>query len=301
MSVVTIEQWPPAQPVDYRPELEAGNILYFPATPFALPEESKEILKNLSFSGRAIHKNIAYRTAADRITGIAGDPALSDRIRAIFRDYSRNVIQFVSELLPEYSRAWRLDYASFRPVEEQGRDLPLNKRNDLIHTDAFPSRPTYGDLILRVFTNISVSKTRVWITSEPFRIVAERYARDAGLDRIASSASSPMGRLSHTSTRALRTIGLPVVPRSAYDQFMLRFHDYLKHNSDFQANCEKQRFEFPPGSTWLVFTDVVPHSVQSGQHALEQTFIISRRSLADTESAPVSILERLYAKPLVAL
>jgi hypothetical protein len=300
MSLVTIEQWPLAQTVDYRPELESGNILYFPATPFALPEESKEILNNLSFSGRAIHKNIAYRTAADRITGIAGDPALSDRIRAIFRDYSRNVIQFVSQLLPEYSRAWRLDYASFRPVEEEGRDLPLNKRNDLIHTDAFPSRPTYGDLILRVFTNISVSKTRVWITSEPFRIVAERYARDAGLDRIASRASSPIGQLAHASMRTLRSLGVPVVPRSAYDQFMLRFHDYLKHNSDFQANCEKQRFEFPPGSTWLVFTDVVPHSVQSGQHALEQTFIISRRSLADTESAPVSILERLYAKPLVA-
>lgn len=298
MSLITVDAWPPAQPIDYRPELEAGNIVYFPATRFALPEESKEFLRKLSFAGGAIHKNIAYRTGADRITGITGDPALSDRLRAIFRDYSGSVIRFISELLPEYARHWRLDYASFRPIEEEGRDLPLNKRNDLIHTDAFPSRPTNGDLILRVFTNISPSRPRVWVTSEPFRVVAERYARDAGLDRIVSRASSPLGSLAHGSTRTLRTLGLPVVPRSAYDRFMLRFHDYLKHNADFQANCTKNRFEFPPGSTWLVFTDVVPHSVQSGQHALEQTFIIARQSLANQENAPVAILEDLLAKRL---
>jgi 3-deoxy-D-manno-oct-2-ulosonic acid (Kdo) hydroxylase len=299
MSLIAIDPWPPSQPSDYRPYLETGNILFLPRTPFPLSEESKEVLRNLSFSGGAVHKNIAYRTAADRITGVSGDPALADRVRAIFREYSSSVIRFTSDLLPEYARDWRLDYASFRPVEEEGRDLPLNKRNDLIHTDAFPSRPTNGDLILRVFTNISPTKTRVWVTSEPFGVVAERYARYAGLDAIAGRASSPFGRLMHQSTRALRSLGLPVVPRSAYDRFMLRFHDYLKHNSDFQANCAKQRFDFPPGSTWLVFTDVVPHSVQSGQHALEQTFIIRRRSLARAENAPVSILEQLSGKPLV--
>jgi hypothetical protein len=300
MSLITVAHWPPPQRVDYRSDLEAGKIVYLPATPFPLSEASKEFLRNLRFSGGAIHKNIAYRTASDRITGIPGDAALSERLRAIFSEYSRNVIQFARELLPEYAQNWKLDYASFRPIEEEGRDLPLNKRNDLIHTDAFPSRPTNGDLILRVFTNISPTKTRVWVTSEPFRVVAERYARDAGLEEIAYRAASPMGRLMRGSTRALHGIGLPVVPRSGYDQFMLRFHDYLKHNSDFQANCAKRRFEFPPGSTWLVFTDVVPHSVQSGQHALEQTFIIARKSLADAGNAPVSILERLCAQPLTA-
>jgi hypothetical protein len=79
---------------------------------------------------------------------------------------------------------------------------------------------------------------------------------------------------------------------------MLRFHDYLKHNADFQSNCTKHRFEFPPGSTWLVFTDVVPHSVESGQHALEQTLIVARGSLANPEDAPLAILESLCAKRL---
>jgi hypothetical protein len=298
MSLVSIRSWPASERGDYRGDLEAGNILYFPVAPFSLSEESAEFLRGLNFSGRAIHKNIAYRTARDRVTGIERDPALAARVRTIMREYSQRVIRFTSDLLPQYAAHWRLDYASFRPVEEEGRNLPLNKRNDLIHTDAFPSRPTGGDLILRVFTNISPSKTRIWITSEPFRAVAEEYARDAGLDAIAGRAASPGGRVLHHCARVLGGLGLPVAQRSAYDRFMLRFHDYLKHNSDFQANCRKQRFEFPPGSTWLTFTDVVPHSVQAGQHALEQTFIVARRSLENPENAPVSILERICGKPL---
>lgn len=298
MNLVTIDSRP-AQGTDYRDQLETGDILFFPVTPFSLPEESKQVLRNLSFAGSAIHKNIAYRTAAGKITGIEGDESLRGQLLEIFRYYSRNVIQFVSDLLPAYAAQWKLDYASFRPIEEEGRNLPLNKRNDLIHTDAFPSRPTNGDLILRVFTNISPAKTRVWITSDPFSVVAERYAQDAGLEGIAERSSSAGGRLLDRSAKLLRGLGLPVIPRSAYDRFMLRFHDYLKHKADFQANCVKHRFEFPPGSTWLVFTDVVPHSVQSGQHALEQTFFISRRSLANPENAPVSILERICAKPLL--
>lgn len=300
MNLVTVKQWPLPQPNDYRAQLEAGNIVFFPATPFPLLEQSKEFLRNLSFAGGAIHKNIAYRTASDRLTGIDGHASLTNRLRDIFRDYSRSVIRFTTDLLPEYAQHWTLDYASFRPVEEEGRGLPLNKRNDLIHTDAFPSRPTNGGLILRVFTNISPAKTRVWITSDPFRAIAGRFARDAGLDRIADAGSSSSGRFLHRSARMLRAVGLPVVPRSPYDHFMLRFHDYLKRNTDFQNNCAKHRFEFPPGSTWLVFTDLVPHSVQAGQHALEQTFIVAPRSLADPQNAPLSILERLCAKPLLA-
>ncbi|MBV9155463.1 MAG: Kdo hydroxylase family protein [Acidobacteriaceae bacterium] len=299
MKLVRAGAWSDPQRVDYRPVLEAGDVVFFSTTPFGFSEESKEFLRNLSFSGGAVHKNVAYRPVEDRVSGIDGRDGQAERVRAIMRDYSRAVTRFTSELLPDYARKWKLDYASFRPLEEEGRDLPLNKRNDLIHTDAFPSRPTYGDLILRVFTNISPSKTRVWVTSDPFRQIAERYAREAGLDRIADGASSVGGRLLHGSTRIISAMGLPAVPRSAYDRFMLRFHDYLKHNADFQANCTKYRIEFPPGSTWLTFTDVLPHSVQSGQHALEQTFIVARASMANPENAPVSILERICGRPLV--
>jgi hypothetical protein len=292
MKVVTVDRWPQGAGIDYRTDLETGNVVFFPSTPFPLPEDAKEFLRNLNFAGGAVHKNVAYRTATDRITGIEGPQ--TERVRAIMRDYSSNVIAFTRELLPIYAASWKLDYASFRPIEEEGRDLPLNKRNDLIHTDAFPSRPTNGDLILRVFTNIHPSKPRSWVTTDAFPTIAAKYAKDAGLDRIATS-----GRLLNRTAKLLRTAGLPLVPRTPYDRFMLRFHEYLKRNGDFQRNCPKYPFDFPAGSTWLAFTDVLPHSVQSGQHALEQTFIIARRSLANPDSAPAAILERLCGRPVL--
>ncbi len=80
---------------------------------------------------------------------------------------------------------------------------------------------------------------------------------------------------------------------SPYDQFMLRFHNFLKENGEFQRSCTKQRWEFPPGSTWVVFTDMVSHAVLAGQFALEQTFIVSRKALLLPHKAPIHILEKL--------
>ncbi len=295
MKFVTIESWPEPLARDFRPELEAGNVLFFPVTPFALPREDQDFLRGLSFAGGAVHKNIAYRPSSDRLTGITNDPATSERVRAIMRNYSSAVVRFASSLLPEYARACKLDYASFRPLEEQGRHLPLNKRNDLIHTDAFPSRPTNGDLILRVFTNIHPSKARNWVTTDPFPVLAAKYAADAGLAEIAGES-----KLRYEAARLLEGFGLPVVARCPYDRFMLRFHEYLKRNTEFQTNCPKYTFDFPAGSTWLAFTDLVPHSVHAGQHALEQTLIVARRSMANPENAPVAVLESLCGQKLLA-
>ncbi|MBV8071744.1 MAG: Kdo hydroxylase family protein [Acidobacteriaceae bacterium] len=294
MKFVTIENWHAEPLIDYRPELETGNVLFFPVTPFVLPADAQDFLRGLNFSGGAVHKNIAYRPASDRVTGVGGDPATAERLRGIMGDYSRAVIDFAGRLLPEYARAWKVDYASFRPLEEQGRGLPLNKRNDLLHTDAFPSRPTNGDLILRVFTNIHPSKTRNWMVTDPFPVVAAKYAKSAGLQGVAEASG-----FAYQSARFFGSLGLPVVARSPYDRFMLHFHEYLKRNSDFQATTPKYRFDFPPGSTWLTFTDLVPHAVYSGQHALEQTLIVSRGSMADPGRAPVAVLEQLCGRKLV--
>lgn len=299
VKVITLDNRPAAEPVDYRPELESGNVLFVPRIPFAFPDESKDFLRNLNFDGGALHKNVAYRPLSDRVTGIDADASQRERLRDVLRNYSRNVVQFATALLPQYAATWKLDYTSFRPLEEMGRDLPLLKRNDLIHTDAFPSRPTNGNLILRVFTNIHPSKTRNWITTDPFRIIAERYASAAGLEKIAAGSTSAGARFLNRSARFFRSFGLPLVSRSPYDRFMLRFHDYLKRNEEFQKNCPKYSFDFPPDSLWLTFTDVLPHSVHSGQHALEQTFIVARTAMANPEKAPVSILERICGKPLL--
>lgn len=292
MELVTVRWTGGALSPDQCGRLEQGDILFFRSTPFELTEEERSFLLHIQQTGAAYHKNIAYRPGADRVTGFAKAAAADgERLRSTLRAYSQRVTGFVRELLPHYGAKWRIDFASFRPQEEEGRALPLKKRNDLLHVDAFPTRPTGGDLILRIFTNIHPSKSRVWVVSDPFAALAPRYAAAAGLERIAARDASPLGRLRRGVARTLRAAGLPLAERTPYDRFMLRFHDYLKENREYQETCPKYRFEFPPGATWMVFTDVVPHSVLSGQYALEQTFLVARESLVAPQNAPVAILE----------
>lgn len=90
-----------------------------------------------------------------------------------------------------------------------------------------------------------------------------------------------------------RGIGFPVAVRSPYDAFMMSFHHFMKENEAYQQNARKERHTFPPGSTWIVFTDMVSHAVLSGQYAFEQTLIVARASLALPAKAPIAILERI--------
>ncbi|HWY49091.1 MAG TPA: Kdo hydroxylase family protein [Bryobacteraceae bacterium] len=291
MELITVSEVQPRE--DHYLQLERGNILFFPRTPFPLPEDEREVLRGASLTGGSLHKNIAYRPASGKVTGFGKSMAHdSEKLRDVLRAYSQRALGLLRALLPRYMEGCKVDFASFRPQEEEGRDLPTKKRNDLLHIDAFPTRPTKGDLILRVFTNINKKKPRVWLTSDPFEPLARRYAMDAGLPEFAKQpGSSWPGKL-------LRATGLPIVDRSAYDRFMLGFHDYLKFNGEYQRDCAKYRFEFPPDSTWMVFTDIVPHAVLSGQHALEQTVIVRRESLAARQHAPIDILEALCGRPL---
>ena len=72
----------------------------------------------------------------------------------------------------------------------------------------------------------------------------------------------------------------------------------MKEDAEFQKDCPKQRCEFPPFSTWIVFTDFVSHAVLEGQYAMEQTFIVARQAMVHPEASPVAILERLAGYPL---
>lgn len=274
--------------------LERGDVVLFRETPFDMPAAERDFVLSVRLNPE-FHKNIAYKPNTGRISGVAKLEADSvARLHDTLRNYSRRTVEFAAQVLPRYQSRWRLDYASLRPVEEHGRNLPLKKRNDLLHTDAFPTRPTNGDMILRIFTNVNPSKPRVWITSDPFEMLANRYAADAGL--AAAARPDPLFGI----RKALGAAGLPVIARSPYDRFMLGFHDYLKMNQTFQRDCPKYRFEFPPGATWMVFTDVVPHSVESGQFAMEQTMIVSHESLADPQRAPIAILEKLAGRSMAA-
>jgi hypothetical protein len=281
----------------YCQELEQGGILYFTGIPFDFPADEIEFLLSQKQSGFKGHKNISYRPATDLLRGDAGEtPEASRHLKQIMRDYSRRVTDFLGKFLQPYAGQWKLDFASYRPVEEHNRDLALHKRNDLVHVDAFPSRPTRGGRILRVFTNINPRQNRVWEVTEPFEAIARKYAQDAGLKDL--TANTPVRTLLRSVAPLLTTVGVSSAGRSAYDRFMLRFHDYLKENNDYQQKYPKERIEFPPGSTWMVYTDTVPHAVLSGQYALEQTYIIPISAMVAPRHAPIRVLEEMVGKSL---
>ncbi len=271
--------------------LEEGNIVLLPRSPIALSAEDADFLRRQRQTRAGYHKNIAYRPASDRLTGYDG--AEPERLRAILRSYTERAVAWLAAAFPEYAKGWRLDYASFRPEEEAGRDLDLHSRNDLLHVDAFPTRPTGGDRIFRFFTNVNASQPRVWVTGETFEELAGRFAASSGL--LARATRRGPGSAWRPLARALH---LPGSRRTPYDEFMLRFHHFLKENGEYQAGARKTTTEFPPGSSWMVYTDTVSHSVLSGQFALEQTFILARGSMALPEKAPIAVLEKIAGRPL---
>jgi hypothetical protein len=280
----------PARAASYCELLESGKVLFFDGIPFDLPSAHQDFLLSQRQTDSAFHKNISFRPKQKAIRGLSSGSD-GNRLREIMEHYSAETTRFVYNFLAPYAGKLDLDFASFRPLEEKGRNLPFKKRNDLLHVDSFPTRPTKGARILRVFTNINPTESRVWNIAEPFDLLAGRYARKADLDKFAAKKSSGIAR-------ALNRVGLPVGAHSAYDKFMLHFHDYLKANEDFQANCDKVRLEFPPRSTWLVYTDGVPHAALSGQFALEHTYIVPVAALVARNKAPITILEALCERKL---
>jgi hypothetical protein len=292
MAVVPIESLPASGPEREREccrVLEEGNILFFRRTPFDISPGDRGFLLERRQADAGYHKNIAYRPQSRRVTGVARQRAEdARRLRDVLGRYSQTVVAFAATLFPGYARGWKVDYASFRPQEEASRKLSQHARNDLLHVDAFPTRPTGGDRIFRIFTNVNPAAPRLWKTGETFPELALRFASSSGLLERASRQT-----VARSLLRAASAAGLPVRARPPYDEFMLSFHNFLKENAEYQDNARTERPEFPPDATWMVFTDMVTHAVLQGQFALEQTFIIGRGTLTVPDQAPIAVLERI--------
>jgi 3-deoxy-D-manno-oct-2-ulosonic acid (Kdo) hydroxylase len=304
MALITIENSGSAPPTEqaraWCERLEAGDILYFPQTPISFRPQDLSFLLGQQQTGSTLHKNIAYKPNLDSVSGLdAGTTGAAEleQLQAIMRQYSQDVTRFLTHFLSPYQGRWKLDYASFRPQEEEGRDLPLRRRNDLLHTDAFPTRPTRGARILRFFNNIHPTRTRDWVVSDPFSALAPRYApQQIALPAASNAASRTLRSLANAAGLGY---AVPSLKRSPYDDFMMRFHNFLKENASFQAECRKEYVQFPPGSSWMVYTDMVPHAVLSGQYALEQTFLVAHEAMVSPASSPLSVLEAMTHSALV--
>ena len=195
-------------------QLEAGDILYFPQTPIEMAPSDLQFLLGQQQTDSSLHKNIAYKPKIDKLSGVdtkTADAAAVARLQSIMRQYSKNVTEFLTGFLSPYKANWQLDYASFRPQEEEGRDLPQRRRNDLLHTDAFPTRPTHGARILRFFNNIHPSRMRDWVVGDPFATIVKEFAPE----QIAPHPDSGMSRAAKSLGRAIGLGGaIPAIKRS---------------------------------------------------------------------------------------
>ncbi len=281
-------------------DLEAGDILFFPTVPFAFPQDEIDFLLAQKQGASKSRKNIAYKPQSGKISNHdTSDKETAARMLEVLSNYSNRAVDFLSLLLPVYAKDWKLDYASFRPFQEKGRNLRLRARNDLLHVDSFPTRPLHGSRILRFFTNINPVESRRWITSDPFEELIKQFGGEGGVPFPNSYENSMKDRFSRKLKQLMCKAGIKVPMRSPYDVFMLNMHNFLKENEEFQKNCPKDHWEFPPNSCWAVFTDQVSHAAMSGQYAIEQTLIIPQKTLVFPEKAPISVLEHMTSRNMV--
>jgi hypothetical protein len=275
--------------------LERCEVVYYPVCPFPLPaREDQRFLLDQKL-GRGSHKNISYDPAKDRLGGFRQQSwEATQRLHGILAEFSRTTTAWLATLAPEYAAAWQPDRVSLRPEEEATRHLRLTARNDLLHVDAFPTRPTNGRRILRCFVNINPTEPRIWVTSEPFARLLDRYGRDVGLPTRAG-----LGWGQRLTDAMLRLFQPNRSRMSVYDAFMLRFHDFLKANDAFQEHTPKRYWTFPPGSAWIVFTDAVSHAVLRGRGALEHSYFVAPHSLRMPSAAPAACLQRACGRPVL--
>jgi len=270
--------------------LESGNVLYIPDLGFPIEAGEKRFFDDdyLELSS----KNVSFDPSTGEVRGIKstkdGDGGAKPAVGAMMARYAQFSRDLCVLLLGDF--ASRLDIArtSFRPVEIEGRKARTVGSDDtLLHVDAFSSRPMTGRRILRVFTNVNpVGKPRVWNVGEPFDDLARRFV--------------PRMRKPWPGERAaLRLLYVTKSYRTLYDHYMLRLHDDMKGDAEYQRTVPHVRVELAAGATWMCFTDQVSHAALTGQHVLEQTFYGDVEHMIRPERSPLKVLESLVQQPLV--
>ncbi len=264
--------------------LENGKIVFLPRLRFEIEAaERTPVFRDWSDDAS---KNISFEASQDLLKGVAEtnvDTAVLKRFMARFADMSAT---FLGALAPHYRDHLELARTSFRPVEIRGRAKSDRKDDRRLHVDAFPSRPTGGDRILRLFSNINPEgQPRIWRVGEPF----EAFARTM-MPRVPRAVPG--------ASWLLAGLGITKGRRSPYDHTMLQLHDLAKADEDYQRTMITAEIAFPAGSTWLTFTDQVLHAAIAGQYVLEQTFHLPVSAQQQPQSSPLKVLERHCGRSL---
>jgi len=269
----------------YEAAVERGQVLWFPNLRFEfLPDEQRLLDPAV---GDAKAKNISLRADGDQLRGAGPDPRDRDALKALVLRWRRQAMALADRLFPHYRGRAKIGNASFRPYAVEGRQRSWRQDDSRLHVDAFPSNPSRGQRLLRVFTNVNPhGQPRVWRVGEPFEDFARRH-----VERIPRPLPG--------SAWALDTLGITKRRRSEYDHYMLQLHDRAKADLAWQRDSPQLTVEFAPGQTWVVFSDQVLHAVMSGQFMLEMTILLQPEDLATPQTSPLHVLQRLTGRALL--
>jgi hypothetical protein len=263
--------------------VEDGKVLYFPQLAFELGGDERGLLRPELLSQGV--RNISW-DAQRGLKGVAGDDKAQAMVTELVSRFALQARQLVGQLFPAYAPHLRAAPTSLRPKSVSHRKQSVRADDRRLHVDAFPSRPNYGERILRVFANINPhGQARVWRVGEPFEDVARRFVPQA----------KPYSRW---QARALNALHVTKSLRSEYDHLMLQIHDRMKADEAYQRNCPQVTMNFPPGSAWVCFSDQTVHAAMAGQYMMEQTFHLPAAKQYNDKVSPLAILSRLAGHPL---
>ena len=264
--------------------LEQGAVIYLPELGFMLQDDEQKFYSPTWLNGK--RKNISLE--GHRVRGATGSLEDLAQMTAMITRYSNQATLLIHTLFPNYAAHLNTARTSYRPNLVGAVAARSWKKDDSrLHVDAFPSRPNYGERILRVFTNVNPDNVpRVWRVGEPFMQAAQHFLPT--IKKPLPGAAAILHALKITKTK-----------RSEYDHIMLHLHDGMKADLEYQQNATQQTINFAPSSTWICFSDQVLHAAMSGQYMFEQTFHLPIAGQYHPEFSPLQVLEKLQQRPLV--
>lgn len=278
------DQFTDAQQQQAIATLEQGGVLFLPQLRFHLQDKERAFLSPATVDKS---KNVNFDINTGRLRGTALEGTAEQDLKSMIARFTACSQQLVSHLLPHYDATLRTARTSYRPVEILGRPSSWRKDDTRLHVDAFPATPVREQRILRVFSNINPDgKARAWRLGESFAAIAKRFM--PGIKPPLPGSSQLLQLLHVTKSR-----------RSAYDHYMLQLHDRMKADLQYQRESEQMNFDFPPGSTWVVYSDLVSHAAMGGQYLLEQTFYLPLTGMQDPARSPQRQLEQLTGRALI--
>ena len=273
-----------------RPEwtaaVEAGRVLYFPRLGFAVQPEELPLLRPDMLHAKS--RNVSLGSDGV-LKGAGGSAEEQQLLAAMVGRFRQQALQLVDALLPEYRGQLRIARTSFRPRQVETRVQSVRADDQRLHVDAFPSRPNYGERILRVFANVNPQGVpRVWRVGDDFESVARQFLPRAKPYRL-------------WQAKLLNALHVTKSLRSEYDHLMLQLHDLMKFDTQYQQHGAQVKMPFAAGSVWVCYSDQATHAVMSGQHMMEQTLYLPPGHEANPQASPLAILTRLVGRPLVGV